>query len=73
MTMPEPGPIRVVVMLTREQIEAAIYALRCEAHRQEPSTYPDHTPRFPDYDPWPSDMAKLADELERELKAQDQP
>lgn len=54
----------ITVELTHEQAEAAIYALRREAHRQDPGKYPEHDPAFPDYDPWPDDMAELADDLE---------
>ena len=55
------------VTLSREQLEAAIYALRCEAHRQDPDAYPEHKPALIDYDPWPGTMANLADDLEQLL------
>jgi hypothetical protein len=60
-------PKTITVTLDLAQAEAAIYALRCEAHRQEPAEYLDHSPRYPGYDPWPRDMSDLADELERQL------
>ena len=55
------------VPLNPWQFEAAIYALRAEAHRQDPAAYPDHSPSYPGYDPWPSDMAATADYLEQKL------
>lgn len=59
-----PEREKITVTLSREQAEAAVYALRCETHRQDPGEYPVHSQTFPDYDPWPSDVAALADELE---------
>jgi hypothetical protein len=60
----EAGPETIAVKLSQEQLEAVIYALRREAHRQDPAAYPYHKPAYPVYDPWPNAMAKLADGLE---------
>lgn len=60
----QAGPGTIAVRLHQEQLEAVIYALRKEAHHQDPDAYPHHHPAYPDYDPWPSAMARLADELE---------
>lgn len=63
----EAGPETITVALNREQFEAAVYALRCEAHRQDPDAYPDHKPAYPGYDPYPTQMARTADYLEQRL------
>jgi hypothetical protein len=60
------GPETIDVPLSREQFEAAVYALRKEAHRQEPASYP-HDIAWPDCDPWPSAMSGTADYLEQVL------
>ena len=62
------GAKTIPVMLSCEEAEAAIYALRVEAHRQEPDEYPLCRPVFPGYDPWPSDMARTADYLEKTMR-----
>lgn len=64
----EAGPPTISVPLNPGQFEAAIYALRMEAHNQDPESYPAcEYPSYPGYDPWPSDMAATADYLARKL------
>lgn len=53
-TAPEPAA-PITVALDRAQAEAAVYALRSEAHRQDPDEYPIHSQAFPDYHPYPAE------------------
>jgi hypothetical protein len=63
----EAGPETITVPLSSEQFAAAVYALRWEAHRQDPAAYPHHRLAYPDYDSWPSVMSATADYLEQRL------
>jgi hypothetical protein len=58
------GERNITITLNAEQAEAAVYALRAEAHRQDPDAYPACRPDWPDYDPWPSDISVTADIIE---------
>jgi hypothetical protein len=62
----ESGPETIAVPLSPGQFVAAVYALRREAHRQDPAAYP-YDIAYPDCDPWPSVMSDTADYLVQRL------
>ena len=50
----EACPETIAVRLSQEQLETVIYALRKEAHHQDPAAYPRHKPAYRRTTPGPA-------------------
>jgi len=64
MTAGGPGP-EVAIRLSPDEATTVVNALRGEALRQHPEMV---AAIGPDYDPWPSDMAAVADKIELAMR-----